>query len=218
MPEYFPGTSTPGVTTKFIRAKPPRKKVSLSRRFGLWFRSTRSIPGPRPPPRYRQALAAPFRNRAAKIAGCRREALNWALSAAGPIAAALASPWQFATTSPATRIRTEKVDERGHRVAAAVILRADSSEFLLAQRPQGRVYAGYWEFPGGKGRAQQRTVRRGAGSRTARGTRHFGDRLLTLADPRVLYPHATVRLNFWRVGLGRRDRHQRPSNMTRSTG
>lgn len=35
-------------------------------------------------------------------------------------------------------------------VAAAVILRADGSEFLLAQRPQGKVYAGYWEFPGGK--------------------------------------------------------------------
>jgi 8-oxo-dGTP diphosphatase len=35
-------------------------------------------------------------------------------------------------------------------VAAAVILRADGSEFLLAQRPTGKVYAGYWEFPGGK--------------------------------------------------------------------
>ena len=35
-------------------------------------------------------------------------------------------------------------------VAAAVMLRADGSEFLLAQRPEGKVYAGYWEFPGGK--------------------------------------------------------------------
>jgi 8-oxo-dGTP diphosphatase len=34
-------------------------------------------------------------------------------------------------------------------VAAAVIERADGS-FLLAQRPAGKVYAGYWEFPGGK--------------------------------------------------------------------
>ena len=34
-------------------------------------------------------------------------------------------------------------------VAAAVILRADGA-FLLAQRPQGKVYAGWWEFPGGK--------------------------------------------------------------------
>ena len=35
-------------------------------------------------------------------------------------------------------------------VAAAVMLRADGCEFLLAQRPEGKVYAGYWEFPGGK--------------------------------------------------------------------
>src|SRR6478672_8887524 len=35
------------------------------------------------------------------------------------------------------------------RVAAAVILRSDGN-VLLAQRPPGRAYAGYWEFPGGK--------------------------------------------------------------------
>ena len=34
-------------------------------------------------------------------------------------------------------------------VAAAVIERPDGT-FLLAQRPPGKVYAGYWEFPGGK--------------------------------------------------------------------
>jgi 8-oxo-dGTP diphosphatase len=34
-------------------------------------------------------------------------------------------------------------------VAAAVIQRPDGA-FLLAQRPAGKVYAGYWEFPGGK--------------------------------------------------------------------
>ena len=34
-------------------------------------------------------------------------------------------------------------------VAAAVIERPDGS-FLLAQRPAGKVYAGWWEFPGGK--------------------------------------------------------------------
>ena len=30
-----------------------------------------------------------------------------------------------------------------------MIQRADGA-FLLAQRPAGKVYAGYWEFPGGK--------------------------------------------------------------------
>lgn len=34
-------------------------------------------------------------------------------------------------------------------VVAAVIIQADG-QFLLAQRPEGKVYAGYWEFPGGK--------------------------------------------------------------------
>jgi 8-oxo-dGTP diphosphatase len=34
-------------------------------------------------------------------------------------------------------------------VAAAVIERPDGA-FLLAQRPPGKVYAGWWEFPGGK--------------------------------------------------------------------
>jgi 8-oxo-dGTP diphosphatase len=34
------------------------------------------------------------------------------------------------------------------QVAAAVIERR--GEVLLAQRPPGKVYAGYWEFPGGK--------------------------------------------------------------------
>ena len=30
------------------------------------------------------------------------------------------------------------------------MLQRDDGSFLLAQRPQGKVYAGYWEFPGGK--------------------------------------------------------------------
>src|SRR5690348_686841 len=34
-------------------------------------------------------------------------------------------------------------------VVAAVVPRRDGS-FLLGQRPAGKVYAGYWEFPGGK--------------------------------------------------------------------
>ena len=37
-------------------------------------------------------------------------------------------------------------------VAAAILLREgrNGTEFLLARRPEGKVYAGYWEFPGGK--------------------------------------------------------------------
>ena len=83
-------------------------------------------------------------------------------------------------------------------VAAAVILRADRGEFLLAQRPEGKVYAGYWEFPGGK-------VEPGETVRTAL-VRELREELgisVSACSPwltRVFtYPHATVRLNFWRV-------------------
>ena len=83
-------------------------------------------------------------------------------------------------------------------VAAAVMLRADGREFLLAQRPEGKVYAGYWEFPGGK-------VEPGETVRDAL-IRELQEELgitVTACSPwltRVFtYPHATVRLNFWRV-------------------
>lgn len=83
-------------------------------------------------------------------------------------------------------------------VAAAVMLRADGQEFLLAQRPEGKVYAGYWEFPGGK-------VEPGETVRAAL-IRELQEELgitVTACSPwltRVFtYPHATVRLNFWRT-------------------
>ena len=39
-------------------------------------------------------------------------------------------------------------------VAVAVIMKPDGS-FLMAQRPAGKPYAGYWEFPGGKVEADE---------------------------------------------------------------
>lgn len=83
-------------------------------------------------------------------------------------------------------------------VAAAVMLRDHGREFLLAQRPEGKVYAGYWEFPGGK-------VEPGESVRDAL-IRELQEELgitVTACSPwltrQFTYPHATVRLNFWRV-------------------
>lgn len=82
-------------------------------------------------------------------------------------------------------------------VAAAVIEKPDGS-YLLAQRPPGKVYAGYWEFPGGKvesGEPVQRAL-----------ARELDEELglkVSLAYPWITrihaYPHGTVRLHFHRV-------------------
>jgi 8-oxo-dGTP diphosphatase len=82
-------------------------------------------------------------------------------------------------------------------VAVAVLIRSDGAA-LLAQRPETKVYPGYWEFPGGKiepgepvPEALRREVREELGVEIAR------------ADPWInrvfVYPHATVRLHFYRV-------------------
>ena len=82
-------------------------------------------------------------------------------------------------------------------VAVAVIERGDGA-FLLAQRPAGKVYAGWWEFPGGK-------VHDGESADAAL-ARELHEELgieVVRAYPWItrvfVYPHATVRLNFFRV-------------------
>ncbi len=82
-------------------------------------------------------------------------------------------------------------------VSAAVLQRPDGS-FLLAQRPAEKIWAGYWEFPGGK-------IEPGETARHAL-VRELREELgieVQTAYPwltRVFsYPHATVHLNFFRV-------------------
>jgi 8-oxo-dGTP diphosphatase len=88
-------------------------------------------------------------------------------------------------------------------VAAAVIERPDGS-FLLAQRPEGKVYAGWWEFPGGK-------VETGEPVEVAL-ARELHEELgldVEEAYPWITrtfdYEHAAVRLNFYRVVRWRGD-------------
>ena len=90
-------------------------------------------------------------------------------------------------------------------VVAAIIERPDG-RFLLAQRPAGKVYAGYWEFPGGK-------VEPGEPLAAAL-ARELHEELgieVEIADPWIVriytYPHAKVRLNFFRVRAWHGDPH-----------
>lgn len=81
-------------------------------------------------------------------------------------------------------------------VAVGVLIRGDD-RFLLAQRPDGKPMSGYWEFPGGKLEAGESVF--------DALVREFDEELgvhITGAHPWtqrvVVYPHATVRLHFWR--------------------
>ncbi len=84
-------------------------------------------------------------------------------------------------------------------VAAAVILRADGA-FLLARRPEGKVYAGWWEFPGGKveaGESLAAALSRELREELGIEVKHAWPWLTRV----FVYTHATVRLNFFRVTL-----------------
>ncbi|WP_119355019.1 NUDIX domain-containing protein [Azohydromonas sediminis] len=82
-------------------------------------------------------------------------------------------------------------------VAVGVLLDADG-RFLLTSRPAGKVYAGYWEFPGGKlepGESVEQALRRELHE-------ELGITIGTVQPWRqelVDYPHALVRLHFCKV-------------------
>ena len=82
-------------------------------------------------------------------------------------------------------------------VAVGVLLQADG-HFLLTSRPEGKVYAGYWEFPGGKlevGESVEQALRRELEEELG----------ITIGAAQawktqmVDYPHALVRLHFCKV-------------------
>lgn len=82
-------------------------------------------------------------------------------------------------------------------VSAAVLQQPDGS-FLLAQRPPDKIWAGYWEFPGGKIEAGETPYHA-----LVRELREELGIAVTTAYPWITrvftYPHATVRLHFFRV-------------------
>ncbi len=81
-------------------------------------------------------------------------------------------------------------------VAVGVLLQGE--EFLLTSRPEGKVYEGYWEFPGGKleaGESVEQALRRELQEELG----------ITIGAVQlwktqmVDYPHALVRLHFCKV-------------------
>jgi len=81
---------------------------------------------------------------------------------------------------------------------AVGLLMAPDGRFLLTSRPAGKVYAGYWEFPGGKLEANEsveQALRRELQEEigVSIGAAH------TWRDSFVDYPHALVHLHFCKV-------------------
>ena len=82
-------------------------------------------------------------------------------------------------------------------VAVGVLVDAQG-RFLLTSRPAGKVYAGYWEFPGGKlepGESVEQALRRELHEELGITIGAVHPWHVELVD----YPHARVRLHFCKV-------------------
>jgi 8-oxo-dGTP diphosphatase len=96
----------------------------------------------------------------------------------------------------------EATDRVPVEVAVGVLIerneQGQETRFLMTSRPEGKVYAGHWEFPGGKleaGETVEQALRREL-------TEELG---ITIGQAHpwqtevMDYPHAKVRLNFCKV-------------------
>ena len=88
-------------------------------------------------------------------------------------------------------------------VAVGVLIDGDG-RFLLTSRPDGKVYAGYWEFPGGKleaGESVEAALKRELHEELGIAVDGVRPWRVEIVD----YPHARVRLHFCKVSAWRGD-------------
>lgn len=96
-------------------------------------------------------------------------------------------------------------------VVAAVIVQPDG-RFLLARRPDGKPYAGYWEFPGGKveaGESLFQALARELHEELGIEVKHAYPWLVRHFD----YEHASVKLHFFRVVAWTGEPHGKESQL-----
>jgi len=94
------------------------------------------------------------------------------------------------------RAREGGADRPLVQVAVGVLIRGEA--FLLTSRPEGKVYAGYWEFPGGKlekGETVQAALQRELHEELGIDI----EDCIPWRTERFDYPHALVQLNFCQV-------------------
>jgi 8-oxo-dGTP diphosphatase len=100
-------------------------------------------------------------------------------------------------------------DRKAVDVAVGVLVRGDGA-FLLTSRPEGKAYAGYWEFPGGKleeGETVEQALRRELQEEIGITIAAATPWKVELVD----YPHALVRLHFCKVFDWSGELHMRES-------
>lgn len=110
-----------------------------------------------------------------------------------------------ADTAPEPHSRAEPAAEPVRTpvdVAVGVLIERDAAgregRFLLTSRPEGKVYAGFWEFPGGKleaGESVESALRRELQEELGITIGAVYPWKTELVD----YPHARVRLHFCKV-------------------
>ena len=107
-----------------------------------------------------------------------------------------------ASTTPvlvadADQVREGRADRPVVNVAVGVLIQPDG-QFLLTSRPPGKVYEGYWEFPGGKleaGETVEQALRRELHEEIGIVIAAVHPWKVEMVD----YPHALVRLHFCKV-------------------